>query len=355
VPVRLALRLTMPRLKAVISADGVAIGHHPGNEFIAKEASNHMNLSRRDLLKGSAVLGLSALCRSTISAATARQPHFKFPVRPIDRLALTSWPFREYMEGPHNSDRNRSRPGMDIIGFARMAIEKFNIHNINPLSAHFPSTEPRHLDTLRDQMAKAGSHFVDLGLGAGKFYDPDPAVRKASVESSKRWIDIAVVLGSPSVRQHLGGSHGAKPDVNRSAQSLGELADYGAKKNIVVNLENDSLDNEDPFFIVKVIEKAGNPYLRALPDLGNTMLKGDPAYNHRGLKAMFEHAFNMSHVKDEVVSSKGVVYKIDLAKAFGIAKTSGYRGYFSMEWETKEGDPFEGTHRLVKETLHYLS
>jgi sugar phosphate isomerase/epimerase len=314
-----------------------------------------MNLSRRDLLKGSAVLGLSALCRNTISAAVARQPHIKFPARPIQRLALTSWPFRDYMEGPHNSNRDRSKPGMDIIGFAKMAIEKFNIHNINPLSAHFSSTEPRHLHTLREQVAKAGSHFVDLGLGAGRFYDPDPAVRKASVDSSKRWIDIAVVLGSPSVRQHLGGSRGAKPDVNLSAQSLGQLADYGAKKNIVINLENDSLDNEDPFFIVKVIEKAGNPYLRALPDFGNTMLKGDPAYNYNGVTAMFKHVFNMAHVKDEVVSSKGTVYKIDLAKAFGIAKASGYRGYFSMEWETKSGEPFEGTQRLVKETLQYLS
>lgn len=312
-----------------------------------------MDISRRELLKGSAVLGLSALCGSIVPAASARQPHYKFPIRPIDRLALTTWPFRDFMKGPHNT--NRSKPGMDILGFAKMAFEKFNIHNINPLTAHFTSTEPRHLHDLREQVAKAGSHFVDLGLGAGKFYDPDAVVRKASVENSKRSIDMAVILGSPSVRQHLGGSRGARPDVDRAAQSLGELADYGAKKNIVVILENDSLVNEDPFFIVKVIEKAGNPYLRALPDVGNTMLKGDPSYNYRGLEAMYKHAFNMSHVKDEVVSRSGTVYKIDLAKAFGIAKASGYRGYFSMEWETKEGDPYEGTRRLVKETLHYLS
>jgi sugar phosphate isomerase/epimerase len=314
-----------------------------------------MSFSRRDLLKGTAALGMGVLCPSVGSVVYAREPRIIFPTRSIDRLAITSWPFRAYMEGPHNSNRDRSKPGMDIIGFARMAIEKFNIHNINPLSAHFPSTERRYLHTLREEMAKAGSHFVDLGLGAGRFYDPDPAVRKASIESSKRWIDNAVVLGSPSVRQHLGGRRGVKPDVDLTAQSLGELADYGASTNIVINLENDSLVNEDPFFIVKVIEKAGNPYLRALPDFGNTMLKGDPAYNYRGVEAMFKHVFNMSHVKDEVVSSKGTVYKIDLAKTFGIAKASGYRGYFSMEWETKAGDPFEGTRRLVKETLHYLS
>lgn len=314
-----------------------------------------MNISRRDLLKGSAALGVGILCETLGSVAYAREPHIRFPNRPVDRLALTSYPFRAYMEGPHNSERDRSKPGMDIIGFAKMAIEKFNIHNINPLGAHFSSTEPGHLETLREQVAKAGSHFVGLGLGGGRFYDPDPARRKASIESSKKWIDIAAVLGSPSVRQHLGGARGAKPDVDLTAQSLGELADYGASKNIVVNLENDSLENEDPFFIVKVIEKAGNPYLRALPDLGNTMQKGDPAYNYNGLTAMFKHVFNMVHVKDEVIDRKGTVYKIDLARAFGIAKAAGYRGYFSMEWETKAGDPVEGTRRLVKETLQYLS
>lgn len=314
-----------------------------------------MNFSRRDLLKGSAALGLSALFQNLSSLAYASEPQLHFPTRPADRLALTSWPFRAYMEAPGNSNRDRSKPGMDVIGFARMAMQKFNIRNINPLSAHFPSTKPRYIENLRKEMDKAGSHFVDLGLGAGRFYDPDSAVRKASVENSKRWVDIAVVLGSPSVRQHLGGSRGVKPSVDRAAQSLGELADYGASKNIVINLENDSLVNEDPFLIVKVIEKARNPYLRALPDFGNTMLKGDAAYNIRGLKAMFKHVFNMSHVKDEVVSRKGTVYKIDLAKEFGIAKASGYRGYFSMEWETRAGDPFEGTQRLVNETLHFLS
>ncbi len=314
-----------------------------------------MNFSRRDLLKGSAALGLGALYQNLGSVAYAREPKMEFPTQATDRLALTSWPFRAYMEATGNSNRDRSKPGMDILGFAKMAIEKFNIHNINPLSAHFPSTEPRYIETLRKDMENVGSHFVDLGLGAGKFYDPDASVRKASVESSKRWIDIAVALGSPSVRQHLGRSRGVKPGVEPAAQSLGKLADYGASKNIVVNLENDSLDTEDPFLIVKIIEKAGNPYLRALPDFGNTMLKGEPAYNYRGVAAMFKHVFNMVHVKDEVISEKGTVYRIDLTKAFAIAKASRYRGYFSMEWETRAGDPFEGTQRLVKETLHYLS
>jgi sugar phosphate isomerase/epimerase len=314
-----------------------------------------MNMSRRDFLRTSPVIGLTLLYAGRASSVLARQPELNFPTRPRDRLALTSWPFRAYMESPDNPYRDRTKPGMDLVEFARMAVQKFGIHNINPLSAHFQSTSPRYVDALRERVAKAGARFVDLGVGAGKFYDPELSERKAAVEYGKKWIDIARIVGSPSVRQHIGGSRGVRPSAELAAQSLGELADYGAKKNIVVNLENDSLVSEDPFFIVNVIEKTGNPYLRALPDFGNTLQKGDPAYNYRGLELMFAHAFNMSHVKDEVMSPAGKVYRVDMARVFGIAKAKGYRGYFSMEWETETGDPFQGTRRLIKETLRYLS
>jgi sugar phosphate isomerase/epimerase len=298
--------------------------------------------------------GLAMAAWKPATLLFAREPELQFPTRPADRLALTSWPFRSYMESPTNPNRDATKPGMDIVGFAAMAIQRFNIHNINPLSAHFRSDDARYIQEVAAGVAKAGSRFVDLGLGAGNFFDRDASKRALAVANSKKWIDIAAVLGSPSVRQHLGGGHNAQPNVELAAGSLAELADYGAKKNIVVILENDDLVNEDPFFLASVIEKAGNSYLRALPDIGNTMAKGDSDYNYRGLEVMFKHAFNMSHVKDEVVSETGKVYKIDLARAFEIAKTNRYRGYFSMEWETKRGDVFDGTLRLVKETLQYI-
>lgn len=313
-----------------------------------------MKLSRRKFNKCAGLTSLAMTAWKPVTVLFAREPELQFPTRPADRLALTSWPFRSYMESPSNPNRDATKPGMDIVGFAKMAIERFSIHNINPLSAHFRSDDTRYIEEVRQGVTKAGSRFVDLGLGAGSFFAPDPSNRALAVTNSKKWIEIAAVLGSPSVRQHLGGGQNAEPNVEVAARSLAELADYGAKKNVVVLLENDNLVNEDPFLIASVIEKAGNPYLRALPDIGNTMTKGDPAYNYRGLEAMFKHAFNMSHVKDEVVSQTGKVYKIDVARAFDIAKANRYRGYFSMEWETKLGDVFDGTHHLVRETLKYM-
>jgi sugar phosphate isomerase/epimerase len=315
-------------------------------------------LSRREFLGASLVAGFtggfgaSAWGRAPLLDP---DPHLEFPTVRRQRLAVTSYPFRAWIESPTNRDRDPSKPGMNLTQFAAMVVKRFGVYNINPLGDHFSSTDPAYLEAFREAVAKAGSHMVDLGLGGAHFWDPDPSRARAAVDYGKRWIDIAVFVGSPSVRQHLSGSRGVRPSVSRAAQNLGRLADYGAQKNIVINLENDDLRNENPFFIVEVIEKAGNPYLRALPDFGNSIRGHDASYNQRALAQMFQHAFNMSHVKDTVAGDDGKIYKIDVARIFRIAKASGYRGYFSMEWEDRSGDPFEGTQRLVNESLKYLA
>jgi sugar phosphate isomerase/epimerase len=311
--------------------------------------------SRREFLKQASVAAFALRPRTMVAAAASQVPHLVFPTEPRARLAVTSYPFRTLIESPTNRERDPKQPGMDLKDFPQMIATKFGIRNINPLADHFASTEPSYLEAFRKAVASAGSHMVDLGLSGRKFWDPDPAQRQAALGYGKRWIDIAVVVGSPSVRQHVGGSHGVKPDVELGAQTLAKLAHYGATKNILVLLENDSLVNEDPFLIVNLIEKVGNPYLRALPDLGNSLQGGNADFNERGVTGMFQHAYSMCHVKDAVVGAGGEVYKVDLAKMFGIAKASGYQGYFSMEFETRLADPFTGTAQLMDETLKYLT
>jgi sugar phosphate isomerase/epimerase len=300
-----------------------------------------MNPLREDLSRRSFLV--TSVAASGAINLRAAEPHLDFPAKPRDRLAVTSWPFRAYMEAPGNHDRDRSKPGLDAKDFAAMAVERFGIHNINPLSAHFSSTEPAYLEQLRNAVAKAGSHIVDLGHGGRSFYHPDKAKQQAAVEFGKKGVDMAVLLGSPSVRQHLNAAPGVKEDVNLTAETLGELAEYGEKKNIVINLENDAM------------EKVRSPYLRGLPDFANSMNpSGDAELNYKGVTAMFRHVFNMAHVKTAYAAENGRVYEVDLARLFGIAKKAGYRGYFSMEADMP-GDPFVNTQKLADATLRYLS
>jgi sugar phosphate isomerase/epimerase len=183
-------------------------------------------------------------------------------------------------------------------------------------------------------------------------YDSDEAKRKTAVENGKKWVDAAVTLGSPSVRLSIQGPRGVAPDVGRAAESLRSIASYGTEKNIVINLENDDPKTEDAFYLVKVIEAVHNPYLHGLPDFCNSMLTRNEKYNYDAVTAMFRQAYNISHVKDSEVD-EGKVFRVDVGKTFGIAKASGYRGFFSMEWEG-QGGPYEGTQQLIEASLKYL-
>jgi sugar phosphate isomerase/epimerase len=301
-------------------------------------------------------LGTALAAGSAGSAAlsAANEPHIDFPTDPRARLGVASYPFRAFIDAPHNRDRDKTKPGMTLLQFPSMVREKFNVGNIEPLNSHFVSLDPGYLHELREAVEKAGIHVINIPTEVGaSFYDPAQAKRKIAIANSRKWVDAAVALGSPSVRLHVQGAPGVKLDVGRAAESLRAVADYGAEKNVVINLENDDIQTEDAFFLVKVIEAAHHPYLHGLPDFCNSMLKGDEKFNYDAVTAMFQHAYNISHVKDSEVD-QGKLYRVDVGKTFAIAKAANYKGFFSMEWEGQAG-PYEGTQQLLDASIKYLS
>lgn len=84
------------------------------------------------------------------------------------------------------------------------------------------------------------------------------------------------------------------------------------------------------------------------------MTSGNEKFNYDAVAAMFQHAYNICHVKDSEVGDAGKVFRVDLKKTFGILNASGYKGYCSMEWEGPE-DPYEGTKKLIAASLQYLA
>jgi len=319
----------------------------------------HMDsLTRRTFLEKASVLTAGALVAAsglrTAAAESKPEPHIPFPTAPRDRLAVASYPFRAYIESPNNRDRNRSLPGMDLTEFGAEVVRKFNVHNIEPHSRHFRSLDAEYLSRFREALQKANVKAVDIAVdGRDSFYDEDPAIRKRAVANGKTWVDVAVAIGCPSIRTHIEGK--SAPNVPRTVESLREVASYGAEKNVVVNLENDDLVSEDAFFIVKVIEAVGSPYLHALPDFANSMLTGDADFNYRAVQAMFARAYCICHVKDGETGDGGKEFSIDMRKTFGILKASGYRGYCSMEYDRESGDPYAATAKLIEQSLQYLT
>jgi sugar phosphate isomerase/epimerase len=244
---------------------------------------------------------------------------------------------------------------MDLTNFAAEVVKKFNVHNIEPHNRHFRSLDAAYLGSFREALAKASVKVVNIAVDAQEsFYDADPSTREKAIAYAKKWVDVAVTIGSPSIRAHIQRPSNSVPSVQHTAESLREVAAYGAGKNVVVNLENDDLVSEDAFFVVKVIEAVNHPYLHALPDFANSMMTGSADFNYQALQGMFQHAYSICHVKDGEADDHEKLLKIDLKRSFDILKSSGYRGYCSMEFDAP-GDPYAPTARLIEQTLQYLT
>jgi sugar phosphate isomerase/epimerase len=322
------------------------------------------SLSRRAFLEKLSTLTAGGIIASGVGNAfgagrsdepVVSQPHISFPRAPRDRISVASYPFRAYIESPTNRDRDPGVPGMDLTDFAGEVVRKFNVHNIEPHNRHFRSLEPAYLSNFREALTKASAKVVNIAVdGPDSFYDLSPDIRKKATAYAKKWVDVAVEIGSPSIRTHIQRASNSAPDVGRTAESLREVAEYAARKNIVVNLENDDLVSEDAFFIVKVIKAVDHPYLRALPDFANSMMTGNAEFNYRALQAMFQHAYCICHVKDSETDDHDKLLTVDLERSFDTLKASGYRGYCSMEFDSP-GEPYAPTTRLIEQTLRYLA
>jgi sugar phosphate isomerase/epimerase len=311
-------------------------------------------LNRRTLLSQGAVTATALWLVPHSLCAGDTSPALHFPVTPRDRICVASYPFREFITG--RDAKAGATPPMDLKNFAAHVKEKFGIDKIEPWTGHFPSTKPKYIDQFRIAVEKAGSHIVDIAVdGESSPYAPDSAVRAQAVAFSQKWIDIAVAIGSPSVRTNLPSAHDASPSLELTVESLRRVSDYAARKNVVVNLENDNPVSEDPFFLVQVIEKVNSPWLHALPDFANTLASAkDPEHAYTGVDAMFAHAYSICHVKDAESTEAGKLVQVDLPRTFAYLKNHGYKGYCSMEWD-RPGDPYAGTASLIEKTVQLLS
>ncbi len=312
--------------------------------------------TRRAFVERLSVLTFGALASNMPGAlaGSPSEPHIIFPAHPRDRISVASYPFRAYIVSPDNRDRDTSLPGMNLLDFPAHVVGKFHIHNIEPHSRHFTSLQPNYLDSFLEISQKAKVRIVNIAVSASKsFYDAEAPAREMAVDYAKRWVDVAVRIGSPGIRTHIVAAKNAPPNLAHAGESLQQVAEYAAEKNIVVTLENDDLVSEDAFFLVKVIEAVNHPYLRALPDFANSMMTGDADFNYRALQAMFQHAYNICHVKDGEANDDGKEFSVDLKKSFEILKSSNYRGYCSIEFDGI-GDPYSPTSKLIEETIKYL-
>jgi sugar phosphate isomerase/epimerase len=306
--------------------------------------------TRRQFL-GKCAAGAAALWFNSGLRRASSDPNVQFPKQPHERVAVSSYPFRDFIVG---SEKGSSQPKIELKDFAAHVIQKFNVNNIEPWTGHFPSIDPRYLAQFRAALEASHALAVNIAVdGEHSPYAADRAERERTIAFSRQWVDVAVAIGSPSIRTNIPAANDSKPSLDRAAESLSRVIEYASAKNVVTHLENDNPVSEDPLFLVALIEKVNSPWLHALPDFANTLARGNEEYAYRSIDSLFGHAYGICHVKEWETDDRGKPVHVDMEKTFSILKQRGYKGYCSMEWDSP-GDPYAGTLGLIEKTMRYL-
>lgn len=137
------------------------------------------------------------------------------------------------------------------------------------------------------------------------------------------------------VRRHLiARKHRGDPtgpfNLEITADSFRQLAEYGAQVGVKVLVENHGGHSLVPENLVAIIEAVDSPYLRSLPDFGNLPPGADEEARYALLRKLFPHA--------HLVSVKGMVFdaqlnhtSYDIAACVRIGEELGFKGVYSAE------------------------
>jgi sugar phosphate isomerase/epimerase len=163
----------------------------------------------------------------------------------------------------------------------------------------------------------------------GNLSDPNQGDRLQAVRNHHKWVDVAEVLGCHAIRVNCGGQPGDAGDIERCADSLRRLADYGSTRGIAIIAENHGGLSSHPESIVSVMRAAGSALVGTLPDFGNFP---DSVDRYEAVAAMMPFAKAVS-AKCHDFDAEGNETRTDYVRMLSIVLDAGYQGHIGIEYE----------------------
>lgn len=204
---------------------------------------------------------------------------------------------------------------------------------------HFPSTDPAYLEQLKQSFFEANVKFDTLLLDYGDITSLDESRRKADLAFIKKWIDIASLCGAKQIRVIAGeASPTDEAAIQISADSLAELASYGASKAVHVITENfKSLTSTADSSLV-LLAKAGKP-VGFITDFGN--YHGDGKIEEIGATAPLSVSVHVKPTYDDA----GIPDKAELLAYLQKVGETGFDRAYVLIYDGP-GDMWEGLGRV---------
>lgn len=292
-------------------------------------------MKRRKFLKTS-MTGAAALSVTPLFASTLQQKKLK--------ISLAQW----------SLNRSFSDGSLDASLFAPIAQEKYGIDTVEYVNGFYTkhAKDEKFWNQMKSRSDNAGVRNNLLMVDdEGDMGVADEKIRLQSVENHYKWVNVAKTLGCTTMRVNAFGDTDRETYRLAIIDAMSRLAEYAAKLNINIVIENHGLFSSDADLITGIIKEVNLPNFGSLPDFGNwclsakwgtTQFECDEEYDrYQGVAEMLPFAKAVS-AKSYNFNDKGEDTKIDYYRMMKLVKDSDYDDYIGIEYEGVEKSEHEG-------------
>jgi L-ribulose-5-phosphate 3-epimerase len=304
------------------------------------------SINRRAFLEQSAIVATGAVLMSV-----AGEEVYAGENEPLFRISLAEWSLHRTLFGGK----------LDNLDFAKTAKTDFGIEAVEYVNQFFK-------DKAKDQkyVAEMKRRAGDLGVRSllimiddeGALGDADEARRKQAVENHYKWVEAANTLGCHSIRVNAQSQGSYEEQLDRAADGLRRLTEFGAAHQMNVIVENHGGLSSNGAWLAAVIKKVNHPRCGTLPDFGNFNLGEGRQYDrYKGVQEMMPYAKAVS-AKSGDFDEQGNERNIDYLRMMKIVLDAGYHGHLGIEYSgdgLSEPDGIRATKKLLERVRTELS
>lgn len=304
------------------------------------------SINRRAFLEQSAIVATGVVVMSV-----AGEGVYAGENEPLFRISLAEWSLhRTLFEGK-----------LDNLDFAKTAKNDFGIEAVEYVNQFFKdkAKDQKYLAEMKRRAGNLGVRSLLIMIDdEGALGDADESRRKQAVENHYKWVEAANFLGCHSIRVNAQSQGSYDEQLDRAADGLRRLTEFGAAHQMNVIVENHGGLSSNGAWLAAAITKVNHPRCGTLPDFGNFNLGDGRQYDrYKGIQEMMPFAKGVS-AKSADFDEQGNERNIDYLRMMKIVLDAGYRGHLGIEYSgnrLSEPDGIRATKKLLERVRTELS
>jgi sugar phosphate isomerase/epimerase len=292
--------------------------------------------TRRSFLAASASVAAGYALAPAVRGQAGGQPLFQ--------ISLAEWSLNRAIFGGN----------LDNLDFPKAARQDFGIEAVEYVNQFFKdkARDAAYLKELKSRCDGEGVRSLLIMCdGEGALGDADEQRRAQAVTNHHPWVEAAASLGCHSIRVNAQSSGTYDEQMQRAADGLRRLTEFGAQHDINVIVENHGGLSSNGAWLAGVMKQVDHPRCGTLPDFGNFGLGDGKEYDrYQGVTEMMPWAKAVS-AKSHDFDADGKETHTDYRRMMKIVLDAGYHGYVGVEYEgggLSEPDGIKATKKLLE-------